>query len=720
VSPIFTFHDETRLKRLSPLIARALGNAGQVPSSGDGDSRSLRAELDSLRSLIEVLELSSSQVNAEKLVSTVMERARGLTNADRCSIFLMNETRDRLVTCLHTGLQTAIDIPINAGAAGRAVSQRQVINVPDASASQFFDPSTDRASGYRTRSLIAVPLFNDRGDILGCTEFINKGDGQAFTDWDVKLVQLFNVFCGISLENAKLHEQSKEGHQRMSGLVDTAFSLSKSGGIDKMLNAILANAKTLVGADRASVFTLEPGATELTSLIVDGAKLPAKLPLTKGLAAIAVKTKKPVVENHCYKNSDFNPDVDRESGYRTESLIALPILDSSDNVLGVVELLNKKSGPFTPSDVETVSAFTAFASVALQNSRVTAAVPEAVGVEAEMMKLVSPAERSSYEIPIALLLTEQQKATVLSVNCFAPDFKGVGHYKQVFFFYKLFNFFDLFKITSEQFFIFIWEISSRYTTTPYHNWTHACDVTQCIVFMLYTARLGEAYQAWELFTLITASICHDTNHRGYNNVYNVKTETPLGILFKDQSVMEMHHITQSMPVINMEKVALFHSFDELAVKKVWTLFIKLILATDMAKHFELVKKAQTAVDEGSFDMANDEFRLLGLQLIIKIGDISNACRPFEIADRWCDLMNLEFFRQGDLEKQTGIGLTSPLNDRETANKPKSQIGYYNFICLPLYTVVAKLYPPLQVQVEQVKANLDSWKARLPAGNAARK
>jgi 3',5'-cyclic-nucleotide phosphodiesterase len=232
--------------------------------------------------------------------------------------------------------------------------------------------------------------------------------------------------------------------------------------------------------------------------------------------------------------------------------------------------------------------------------------------------------------------------------------------------------------------------------------------------MLYTGHLGDAYEAWELFTLVTAAICHDTGHQGFNNIYNVKAETPLGILFKDQSVMEMHHITQAIPVINMEKVSLFHTFDQTELKKVWTLFIKIILSTDMARHFELVKKAQAAVDEESFDMANEEYRLLGLQLIMKVGDISNVSRPFELADRWCDILNVEFFHQGDMEKQSGIGLTSPLNDRETSNKPKSQIGFYNFICLPLYTVVAKLYTPLQVQVDQVKANLERWKAIVAA------
>jgi 3',5'-cyclic-nucleotide phosphodiesterase len=112
----------------------------------------------------------------------------------------------------------------------------------------------------------------------------------------------------------------------------------------------------------------------------------------------------------------------------------------------------------------------------------------------------------------------------------------------------------------------------------------------------------------------------------------------------------------------------------------------------MAKHFEVVKQAQTASNSGGFDMNNSDMRLLGLQLLMKVGGISNVTHRFESADVWCDILNREFYRQGDLEKAAGIELTLSLNDRETANKPKSQIGFYHFICLPLYSVVAKVFP----------------------------
>jgi hypothetical protein len=114
-------------------------------------------------------------------------------------------------------------------------------------------------------------------------------------------------------------------------------------------------------------------------------------------------------------------------------------------------------------------------------------------------------------------------------------------------------------------------------------------------------------------------------------------------------------------------------------------------------------------------MENPEHRLLVMQMLLKVADISNVSRPFDVADKWCDVLCEEFFRQGDNEKEQGIGLTSPLNDRENANKPKSQIGFYNFICIPLYQAVARAFPPLEVNLRSVRTNLEVWKG-LAAGD----
>ena len=109
-------------------------------------------------------------------------------------------------------------------------------------------------------------------------------------------------------------------------------------------------------------------------------------------------------------------------------------------------------------------------------------------------------------------------------------------------------------------------------------------------------------------------------------------------------------------------------------------------------------------------MKNPEHRLLSMQLLLKVADISNVSRPFKLADKWCDILCEEFFRQGDNELANGLELSSPLNDRNNQDKPKGQIGFYNFVCLPLYQVVARVFPPLEVNLLSVKSNLDVWKS----------
>ena len=137
----------------------------------------------------------------------------------------------------------------------------------------------------------------------------------------------------------------------------------------------------------------------------------------------------------------------------------------------------------------------------------------------------------------------------------------------------------------------------------------------------------------------------------------------------------------------------------------------------MAKHFDLLKEFNQIFDNNEFTLENNQHRVMLLQLILKCADISNVARTFDIADRWCDVLCEEFFRQGDLEKASGREYTSALNDREHLDKPKSQIGFYTFVCLPLFEATAKAVPKLQCNVEQLLGNLEKWKQATEAVTA---
>jgi hypothetical protein len=209
---------------------------------------------------------------------------------------------------------------------------------------------------------------------------------------------------------------------------------------------------------------------------------------------------------------------------------------------------------------------------------------------------------------------------------------------------------------------------------------------------------------------MVAAICHDANHDGFTNVYNEKAETPLGILFKNQSVMETHHCAVAIDIISKEESNIFCTLNADEYKALWTMIMTLILSTNMAKHFPFLKEVEEHLNRCPLDTNDPKDRAIMMDLVLKCGDISNVSRPFEMANRWCDVLCEEFFRQGELEATHGMEYTSPLNDRAHLDKPKSQIGFYTFVCLPLYQMAARAMPELQVNVDQVLSNLAIWKA----------
>ena len=709
--PMFTLSDEKRLKHLGPLLALAMANA-LYHSSCFVRYQKTKFEQQGLDVLLDIAEAISSSSDVDKVTTSIVEKAKVLTNADRCSLFLVNDKGDRLVSTANSGLKNAIDIPIKNGIVGKSVAENRTFIVGNAYSDPSFDRSIDEKTGYRTKTLLSVPI-REGNKVIGVTEMVNKNGGKPFSEWDAKLIEIFNVFCGIVLEKARLYKESSQMSTQIHSFFEVSLSLSKAESLRTLLAEIMQNARNVVGADRASLFLLDPAAQCLKSLIFDGGDAPPTLPLGTGIAAFSAMKKESLIVNDVYHDPRFNKAVDQQTGFKTKSVCVTPVVGADGSVLGVVQMVNKTTGDFTDSDLHMLVCFAGFASVAMENNKLKD-IATLGNVEVELEKWVGKSEiEKCDEVPTLLRLNEDQLVKIRQLNFFAIDWNDIDKIKILFSLFDEFHLMSEFKISNVMLFRFLYEIRSTYHTVPYHNWIHAVDVAQYVSYELRTSNLVTELTRFELLAMLVSAICHDAGHDGFNNIYNVKAETPLGILFKDQSVMETHHCSVAISILSRDECNLFHTLSDDQIKKMWTTIITLILATDMAHHFKLVKTASEVLDTNSFNIHNIEHRILLMQLILKVGDISNVSRPFTIADKWCDVLSQEFFRQGDHELKQGIGLTSPLNDREHPDKPKSQIGFYNFICIPLYQAVSRMCPELVVNLNSVKANLEVWKSMMP-------
>jgi GAF domain-containing protein len=240
------------LARIAPYLISSLNSSELLELS----HRSLKDSLvqqKRLVALLEVAETLSGQLRMEQLVDKIMSQACGLVQADRCSLFMVNETRDRLIASFHGGLANAIEIPINAGIVGYTATTGQILNIRDAYEDPRFNRETDLKTGYRTISLLCVPIFDEKGDIRGVTEMINKRDG-SFSEEDERMIKIFNVFTGISLENARLYRASIDLSLQLRSFLEISYSLSQPQAVRKIMEEIIRNTRKVVGAVVAHLF----------------------------------------------------------------------------------------------------------------------------------------------------------------------------------------------------------------------------------------------------------------------------------------------------------------------------------------------------------------------------------------------------------------------------------------------------------------------------------
>jgi len=114
-------------------------------------------------------------------------------------------------------------------------------------------------------------------------------------------------------------------------------------------------AKEVLDAQRCSIFIYDAKNEELWTTIADGVDK-ITLPSDKGLVGQTLKERKSFIENNPYSNRNFLPEVDTQTGFKTQNIITAPIFDSKNEVIGVLELLNKDGG-FDEDDAKFMTFF---------------------------------------------------------------------------------------------------------------------------------------------------------------------------------------------------------------------------------------------------------------------------------------------------------------------------------------------------------------------------
>ncbi len=180
---------------------------------------------DPLLALLKIGRTIAIETNVDTLLTVIAQEIKKALAADRCTVFLLDEENKELWSKVALGMELQeIRFSCDKGLAGHVINTGETVNIKDAYSDTRFNKEIDLQTGYKTKTILCMPIRNLSHDIIGVFQVLNKVDGE-FGSSDEDLLVAIGSSAGIALENASLFKKQKElieeQKQLFSSFIDT-------------------------------------------------------------------------------------------------------------------------------------------------------------------------------------------------------------------------------------------------------------------------------------------------------------------------------------------------------------------------------------------------------------------------------------------------------------------------------------------------------------------
>lgn len=258
-----------------------------------GELAVARAEIERLRTLIEAAKLINSSIDDEDLLDSILMVARNELDVERGTLYFLDHESQEIWSKIASGLESLeIRLPVGRGIAGAVAESGEPIVIHDAYRDPRFDRTSDKKSGFITRSMLCVPIRNRNQRIVGILQLLNKRSGE-FGHADLEFLASLSENMAIAMENAILHKSVVEknrmerelqlGREIQARLLPSPPTDIKSTGI-----AATSLACYEVGGDCFDFFTTTSGKLGVVIADVSGKGVAAALIMSSIQAALRI------------------------------------------------------------------------------------------------------------------------------------------------------------------------------------------------------------------------------------------------------------------------------------------------------------------------------------------------------------------------------------------------------------------------------------------------
>ncbi|CAO2585333.1 Cone cGMP-specific 3',5'-cyclic phosphodiesterase subunit alpha', partial [Lemmus lemmus] len=429
-----------------------------------------------------------------------------------------------------------------------------------------------------------------------------------------------------------------------------------------------------------------------------------------------------------------------ETGWVIKNVLSLPIVNKKEDIVGVATFYNRKDGkPFDEHDEHITETLTQFLGWSLLNTDTYERVNKLESQKDLAQEMIMSRTKATPDEIGSILVSHQPNVTCTNLSCQQkedlPDPSTADLYEFCFsdfpvtehelvkcglrLFFEI-NAVEKFKVPVEVLTRWMYTVRKGYRPVTYHNWRHGFNVGQTMFTLLMTGRLKKYYTDLEAFAMLAAAFCHDIDHRGTNNLYQMKSTSPLAKLH-GTSILERHHLEYSKTLLQDESLNIFQNLSKRQFETVIHLFEVAIIATDLALYFKKRSMFQKIVDACEQMQSEEEAikyvtadptkKEVIMAMMMTACDLSAITKPWEVQSQVALLVANEFWEQGDLERTVLQQQPIPMMDRTKKDElPKLQVGFIDFVCTFVYKEFSRFHREITPMLDGLQKNREEWKS----------
>ncbi|OMJ93710.1 hypothetical protein SteCoe_3276 [Stentor coeruleus] len=718
---------------------------------------------DSLRQFIKQY---ASNLNNHALISTIRTASQKLLDCDRATVFII-EGKEMVVKSQGLEKEIPVDfrIPIGKGIIGNVAQTGQTENIRDVYEDPRFDPAMDKKTGYRTSTMLCMPVLDTQGKVIAALQMINKKKG-FFDESDEETLVIFCEIISSALQNCSMFMHNITERSRIlnilnsignyilvfnsEGILDYSnksikplFGITKKIAVKSHYSSWLRENRELVlditsvmqnptkriqkkqqkissasfkrtrtgpgmtkslqqsqGSDMyfhytvASVQTFNKSETVGVVLILEDAS---------ALAELSSKLEKMQLEVQSMKSSIYGETSLQKCIQKLGAISkALGDPDTKIHLEDVIKTL--KQGNLNTADImsqmPTVQGYS------------NKAISEYIGLDTSIHhetfrteELPRRGSRIMVEVIETSILTDLRD---IDLDPFIIE----DHFPYIKAMFQDFDLLSQMEINSDSLMNFSKLVKEHYGVwdNPFHNFYHGFNVLHATYMLLSSTQAGTFFSANEIFALFIAAFCHDLEHPGRNNTFEINRGSHLALIYNDKSVLENHHSAVTFKILQNEKCNLIEKFNVDAKKSFRKLVVASILGTDMAKHVEEITTMSSRFkDIEETPLKNSDLEGLAC-ILIHSADLSHPCKKYDQYQKWskkvCDEFTLQF------QEEISLGLP-PTEIMKDLDRPEvyyaSEFGFLKFVIRPLWDCLNLwLNPHINQYIENLNENIEKY------------